>query len=97
LAKVRYAPEAKGDLADIWSYIAADNPRAADRLVSNVIEHCEMLARLPGVGRLRADLAPELRSFPVGDYVVFYLVNKGGIFVVRVLSGYRNLDLVFRG
>jgi len=31
----------------------------------------------------------------VGDYLIFYLPRKNGIVVVRVLSGYRNLDVLF--
>ena len=96
MARLRYAPEAKSDLAEIWSYIATDNPRAADRVVANLMKHCEMLARLPLMGRRRAELAPQLRSFPVGDYLIFYRVKRDGVFVVRVLSGYRDLDALFR-
>ena len=51
-----------------------------------------MLARSPHLGRSREELGPGLRSFPVGDYLIFYLPSKTGIVVVRVLSGYRDLD-----
>jgi toxin ParE1/3/4 len=80
LAKLRYAPEAKSDLADIWSYIAIDNPRAADHLVSDIMKRCEMLSRLPRIGRLREELAPQLRSFAVGNYVIFYRIKRGGLY-----------------
>ena len=51
-----------------------------------------MLARSPYLGRSREELAPRLRSFPVGDYLIFYRPTKTGIVVVRVLSGYRDPD-----
>lgn len=95
MAKVRYAPEARSDLADIWSYIASDNSRAADRVISNIMKHCEMLSRMPRMGRLRVELAPELRSFAVGDYVIFYRFKEREIFVARVLSGDRDLEHIF--
>lgn len=53
---------------------------------------CRMLARSPLLGRSREDLGSNLRSFPVGDYLIFYVPSKTGITVVRILSGYRDLD-----
>ena len=36
-------------------------------------------------------LGEEIRSFPVGNYVVFYKPLESGIEVVRVLSRYRDI------
>ena len=47
------------------------------------------------MGRLRVELAPELRSFAVGDYVIFYRFKEREIFVARVLSGDRDLEHIF--
>ena len=38
-----------------------------------------MLARQPGIGRRREELQDGIRSFPVGRYLVFYLVIPDGI------------------
>jgi toxin ParE1/3/4 len=54
------------------------------------------LAQFPGVGPAREELAAGLRSCPLGSYVIFYRVVKGGIEVARVLHGARNLRRVFR-
>jgi toxin ParE1/3/4 len=43
------------------------------------------------MGRARPELAPDLRSFPVGNYVVFYRPMPAGIILVRVRS--RFLDI----
>jgi len=50
-----------------------------------------MLSEHPKAGRERPELAPELRSFPVGNYIVYYLPLTNGIDVVRVLSGYLDI------
>ena len=42
---------------EIAEFIAADNPAAAARVVRKVREACRMLARLPGVGHVRRDVA----------------------------------------
>ena len=95
MAKVLVSDLAKLDLIDIWQYIAQDNYASADRWIGKIEKVFEMLARGPGLGRERGELAPSLRSFPVGDYVIFYKPIKGGILVARVLSGYRDIDSLF--
>ena len=50
-----------------------------------------MLSEQPKAGRERPELAPGLRSFPVGNYLLFYLPLPGGIDLVRVLSGYMDI------
>jgi toxin ParE1/3/4 len=49
-----------------------------------------MLSEQPKAGRERPELA-ELRSFPVGNYLLFYLPLPGGIDLVRMLSGYMDI------
>ena len=86
---------AEKDLLEIWLFIAKDNPEAADRLLDRLSEASEALAKSPGMGRQREDLAPRLRSFPVGRYVLFYRTTDTGIELVRVLSAYRDIRPIF--
>jgi len=51
-----------------------------------------MLAANPLAGRTRDDLAPKIRSFPVGNYIIFYLPLSDGVEVVRVLHGRQDID-----
>ena len=95
MAKIECSEQAEQDLIDLWTYIAEDNPAAADNLLDQIESVCKMLARSPLLGRAREELATGLRSFSVGDYLIFYQPRKNGIVVVRVLSGYRNLDALF--
>jgi toxin ParE1/3/4 len=46
-------------------------------------------------GRARDELAPGVRSFPFGRYVVFYVPRNDGVDVVRVLHGARDIDAGF--
>ena len=56
-----------------------------------------MLARFRGMGPLRPELAPQIRSFPVGNYLLFYRESKkGGIELVRVIHGARDLRQIFK-
>lgn len=46
-------------------------------------------------GKSRDELAPGMRSFPIGRYVVFYMPLEDGIDVIRVLHGARDIEAVF--
>ena len=86
---------AETDILEIWDYIADDSLGAADRWVDHLDEQFRVLATQPMMGRARDELAPGVRSFPFGRYVVFYVPLDDGIDVVRVLHGARDIDAVF--
>jgi toxin ParE1/3/4 len=82
---------AETDLLDIWLFIAADNPGAADRTLDRIDDACAQLARSPRIGIARPELGANVRSFPVGRYIIFYRPVPRGIEIIRVLSGYRDI------
>jgi len=49
--KVVWTPEAQQDRADVWDYIAADNPQAAARLDALFSDAAARLAELPKAGQ----------------------------------------------
>ena len=85
-------PQAEEDLVDIWRYIADDSEAAADRLLDRFADVARKLARHPEAGRSRPELAEGLRSFVIGNYVLFYLVGRSKLIIVRVLSRYLDID-----
>ncbi len=94
--EVELSPAAKADLLDIWHYIAADNEPAADKLLRRIAHILEMLAHQPHAGRSRPELnVPELRSFAVGNYTVFYRAEAETVLIVRVLQGHRDIEAEF--
>ena len=95
MPRVTRRPLAEADVLEIWDYIADDGIAAADRWVDRLDEQFQVLAMQPMMGRARDELAPGVRSFPFGRYVVFYLPLDGGIDVVRVLHGARDIDAAF--
>jgi toxin ParE1/3/4 len=64
-------------------------------LIHVIVSRFVKLANLPDLGRLRRDLAPHLRSHPIGRYVIFYRSTNHGIEIVRVLHGARDLPPLF--
>ena len=89
---ISQSPAARRDLDDIWDYIAADTPTAADDFIDQVVAKCRQYARQPEMGELRSDLFPGVRQFPVGRYIVFYRAQTNGIELIRVLHGARDVD-----
>jgi toxin ParE1/3/4 len=92
MARVVRTRRARNDLAEIWLYVANDKPAATDRLLDSINEACQLLAKQPGMGEARPELAAGLRCLPVGNYLTFYQPLPDGIEVVRVLSGARDID-----
>jgi len=86
------SPAARGDLSDIWAYIASDDSSAADRFVDSLYAKCLTLTHAPRMGRSRDDLFPELRSVAHQAYVIFYRVrDEAEVEIVRVLHGARDI------
>jgi toxin ParE1/3/4 len=87
--------QAEEDLIEIWIYIAQDNPGAADRVLDDIEERFHALADNPLMGRLRPDIAPELRYFSAGKYLILYRTVPDGVQIVRVIHGARDLPHLF--
>ena len=95
MPKIVYTEQARADIKEIWFYIAEDSFQAADRFFAQIHEKCEALSLSPEIGRERPELAKSIRSFPLGNYLIFYHIEKKTTVIDRVLSGYRNLPDFF--
>ena len=96
MSRVVRTPQADLDVFEIAVFIAQDNVAASDRFLDTLASRLELLSRSPKVGRVRDELAAGLRSLPFGTYVIFYKPIRGGIEVVRVLHGSRDIPALFR-
>jgi len=82
---------ARSDYDEIWAYIAVRDLAAADRLVDQLDATLELLASTPHVGRKVDELAPDIRCFPVGNYLIFYRPIENGIQLIRLVHGARDI------
>lgn len=89
-------PQAESDLREISDYIAQNNPETAIRFLLKLNEQFKILAENPFLGRSREELLADLRGFPFGNYVVFYLPLDNGIEIVRILHGSRDISTFFK-
>lgn len=94
VSRYHLAAEAKNELDEIWLYVAREsgNIQIASSLIDNITDRFQLLAQNPELGRRRDyDLQLNLRSFAVGNYVIFYRHAGQGIRILHVLHGSRDI------
>ena len=95
MGRYQFTPQALNDLLEILSFIAEDNPRAADRVEEAVLRACEFLADSPYAGRARNDLTDLPLRFwvlqPYSNYLIVYDPEEKPLQIVRILHGARNV------
>jgi antitoxin ParD1/3/4 len=100
MSRYQFTPQAKDDLLDIWSFIARDNPEAADRVEAAVFRSCDLLADSPLAGRIRNDVtALPLRFWvvpPYPNYLIVYDPEKKPLQIIRILHGARDFPSVMK-
>ena len=81
-----FTKRALADLRDIARYTRETWGQRQARLYREELElGIRKLALSPGMGHVRADVAPSVRSFPIARHVAFYVEGEGGITVLRLL------------
>ena len=91
----RVSPLARADMDEIWDYIAKDNPPSATRLLDKFFQKFVFLSEHPNAGQHRPEIRPNLRSFSVGNYVIYFRRSDDEIEIVRVLHGSRDVSKLF--
>lgn len=61
-------------------------------MLGRIDDQFQLLSINPLAGRARPELGTALRSIPVGSYVIFYRADDEAVDVVRVRSGYLDVD-----
>lgn len=83
------------DIAEIWDYLAADNPDAADRILNDLHARFRLLAKQPGIGARYPELGESIRFTVVSRYVILYQRDDESVLVLRVLHGSRDIPTIF--
>lgn len=89
------SPKAADDLREIVGYIEAQNPGRGIAYVEELEKAFSLYAVSPMIGRARPEIADGIRSFPFGNYVVFYRLQDHEFVIVRVLHGRRDILRAF--
>ena len=88
---------ALNDLVDIWDHIRQDNPDAADRVETELLDTCESLARMPGQGHRRTDYASSpILFFPVYSYLIAYRPGTDPLQILGIVHGARDVKRLLK-
>ena len=84
-------------LEDIYGYIAADDPEAAERTVSLIYEKVQLLRNHPRLGHTyEPERSREIRILLYEHYRIAYLVKPGdNIEILGVFHGALDIDRYF--
>ena len=84
--------EADSDLSDIFDYTENEfGYNQAVKYLSNLKTALSKISKNPAIGRKRKDLKKGIFSVPEQSHVIFYLINKEVLIIVRVLHSSRDL------
>ena len=91
--QIRFLKIAEEDFTELVSYIAADNPTAADAIATKIEKNLDLLSQNPNLGRIPRD--EEIRNLGyryiiVQNYIIFYTLESKTIYIHRILHGARN-------
>lgn len=92
MPRLTYSQQAYADMDEVLAYIAQENPQAAIETIDALEEKAQLLTDNPELGRARPDLLENIRSFPYGNYIIFYRPTSDGILIVRVLHSARDVS-----
>jgi addiction module RelE/StbE family toxin len=82
--KVIWTPQAQQDRADIWDYIAADNPRAALRMDLLFSDAAARLAAYPKMGKA-GRIAGTRELIPHESYRLVYEIDGTTVWVLALV------------
>jgi plasmid stabilization system protein ParE len=82
--RVRYTPQATGDLTDILGYLDERSPQGARSVKRAIHKAIALIGRHPQIGRLSK--IEETRVFPVGryPYLIYWSIEVGEVWIVHI-------------
>ncbi len=88
--KLLWTKESLSKLQEIETYIAADNPKAANELVNKIIFLAESLIDNPKKGRVVPELQiSQIRELIHKNYRLVYLLKRNSVEILTVFEGHR--------
>jgi toxin ParE1/3/4 len=88
--RYRVSKDARRDLDDIFDYWAERaSSEIAGRLIEAIVERFWILGEYPSTGRACDELAPGVRCFPAGQYLIYYRRTRQGVEIAHVFHGAR--------
>jgi toxin ParE1/3/4 len=96
MMRFKVSRPAERELDEIFLYWARRaSLEVADRLIESLEEQFARLAENPHAGRKCDEIAPGVRSFPAGKYLIYYRHARGITSILHVFHGAREQGRAF--
>jgi len=96
MAEVVFRQQAWRDLEQIDDRIAREDPGAAQRFRATVMRRVALLQGVPEAAQPRPEFGRDIRTIPIGRYIVILRIEPSRVSVLRILHSARNLPRLLR-
>ena len=87
--RVKWLLEAERNLYEISSYIAEDDPAAAERMIARIVDAVYRLSEQPSMGRPGRLVGTRELVVPATPFIVAYRIRNKTVEVLLVMHGAR--------
>jgi toxin ParE1/3/4 len=95
--RLRIALSARRELDTIFDYWSERaGTQVAERLIDSITERFWLIAQFPRSGKQVPQIAPGVRCFPAGKYLIYYTVSRGTLQIVHIFHGAQDQKQAFR-
>jgi toxin ParE1/3/4 len=93
----RISDDADLDLEEIFLYWAERTSlTTTDRVIDAIVERFRLLGEFPDAGWPSDDIAPGVKCFPAGEYLIYYRRARKHTDILRIIHGAREQMRAFK-
>src|SRR5207253_4542548 len=96
MADILFRRAALRDLERIGRYIATEDPGAAERFRAAILRRIGLLRQFPESAQPRPEFGPDIRTIPIGRYIVVLRVAPPKVLVLRIIHSARDLPRLLK-
>ena len=88
--KLQWASPAGRDLVSVHNYVRADNPKAANRILDEIVKSAELLTKQPRLGRIGRLSGTRELVITGTHFILMYRIKEDVVQILAVLHGKRS-------
>lgn len=94
--RFRVSKQAAQDLDEIfWYWGRRAGLKPAERLIDAITDRFWILGEYPDSGKSSEEIAPGVRCFPAGNYIIYYRKMRRAIEILHIFHGARHPSRAF--
>ena len=89
--RYRISEDAAHDLDEIFVHWAQRvSLEIADRIIDRIADRFWLLGEHPDAGKAASNIAPKVKCFPAGKYLIYYRSTRRGTDILHIFHGARD-------